>query len=287
MLETLKVSSSQTIDVDKDLTSTQNLFQQSLEKIGSYKDTSYNGNCVILKGKSRYGLQGVPLFIQLDKISDEATKVTIGGKSDDIGGVGAKKCIERLISTFNTLNSGNAEQVEALESTPGFENKTGFSKKKLFWIVALFIAAILIVLAIGLKAIITSIFMIVVIVTLTIIAIRIGKSMGIKPTYIIIGAVVITPFVLFSESGSSSGTGSVRQSPWDNSVDCVEYYLKHKYLRDPDSYDGVSWSKVQKNNDGTYSVTHTFRARNGFGGMGQETLTFTIASDGWTILGTY
>ena len=28
----------------------------------------------------------------------------------------------------------------------------------------------------------------------------------------------------------------------------------------------------------------TFRAKNGLGGMGEETLTFTIASDGWTVL---
>ena len=82
-------------------------------------------------------------------------------------------------------------------------------------------------------------------------------------------------------------SGSVRQSPFDNSVDCVEYYLKHKYLKDPDSYQGIEWSKVINNQDGTYNVTHTFRARNGYGGMGIETLTFTIASDGWTVLNAY
>lgn len=135
----IKVSNTQTLDVDLDITSTQNLFQQALEKIGSYKDTNYQGNTIIIKGKSRYGLQGVPLVIQLDKISETTTKATIGGKSDDAGGVGAKKCIERLISTFNTLKSNDTQQIEALESTPSFERKTGFTKKKLFLLVAGFV----------------------------------------------------------------------------------------------------------------------------------------------------
>lgn len=146
----LKNSTSQTIDIDQNITTVQNLFQQALEKIGSYKDTDYQSpDTVILKGKSRYGLQGVPLFIQLDKISDTATKVTIGGKSDDVGGVGAKKCIERLITTFNTLNSNDTEQIEQLESTPSFERKTGFTKKKLFLLVAGFVIILLIVMNSG------------------------------------------------------------------------------------------------------------------------------------------
>ena len=140
-----KVSNSQTINVDLDIISTKKLFQQALEKIGSYKDTDYQNDILIIKGKSRYGLQGVPLIIHLNKTSDTSTKVAIEGKSDDVGGVGAKKCIERLLSTFNTLNSNDAKEIEALENTPSFEKKTGFTKKKLFFIVAGFIIVLVVI----------------------------------------------------------------------------------------------------------------------------------------------
>jgi hypothetical protein len=146
----LKNSTSQTIDIDLNITSAQNIFQQALEKIGSYKDADYKStDSVVLKGKSRYGLQGVPLLIQLDKTSDTTTKVTIVGKSDDVGGVGAKKCIERLISTFNTLNSNDTQQIEELKNTPSFKGKTGFTKKKLFFLVAGFIVILVIVMNSG------------------------------------------------------------------------------------------------------------------------------------------
>lgn len=146
----LKNSTSQTIDVDLNITIAQNIFQQALEKIGSYKDTDYkSADSVVLKGKSRYGLQGVPLLVQLDKTSETTTKVTIGGKSDDVGGVGAKKCIVRLISTFNTLNSNDSQQIQELESTSSFQRKTGFTKKKLFLLVAGFIIILVIVMNSG------------------------------------------------------------------------------------------------------------------------------------------
>jgi len=80
-------------------------------------------------------------------------------------------------------------------------------------------------------------------------------------------------------------SGAVRVSSWDHSVGVVEDYLKHSYLRDPDSYQSVKWYKVQKNADGTYSVAHTFRARNGFGGMNENTLTFYISKDGQNVTG--
>jgi len=77
---------------------------------------------------------------------------------------------------------------------------------------------------------------------------------------------------------------TVRASSWDHSVDVVETFLKNEYLRDPSSYESVRWGHLSKNSDGTYSVTHTFRARNGFGGMNEQTLTFLISSDGQSII---
>jgi hypothetical protein len=73
-------------------------------------------------------------------------------------------------------------------------------------------------------------------------------------------------------------------SRWDHSVSSVEHYVKHQYLRDPDSYESVKWYLPLPNADGTYQVTHTFRAKNGFGGMNEETHIFTVSSDGETVI---
>jgi len=94
-------------------------------------------------------------------------------------------------------------------------------------------------------------------------------------------------FIIMVASGKKfegSNSGSLEVSPWDNSVPVVVHYLKHYYLRDPDSYQSVHWYKVIKNNDGTYQVDHTFRARNGYGGYDENTMTFIISSDGKAIV---
>jgi len=109
---------------------------------------------------------------------------------------------------------------------------------------------------------------------------------------IVVFAIAIFAIMAISKHSKSKSYGSdfgieVNQSQWDHSVPCVEDYLKNVYLRDPDSYESISWSLVDKNSDGTYQVTTSFRARNGFGGMDRETLTFVIASDGKTIIRYY
>lgn len=141
----IKVSATETIEIDLDITSSQNQFQKALENIGSYKDTDYQGDSVVIKGKSRYGLQGVPLVIQLDKLSDTKTRATIGGKSDDVGGVGAKKCIQRLITSFNTYSSNDTTAIETLESTPSFQRKTGFTPLRLLLLVGVFVVILIVV----------------------------------------------------------------------------------------------------------------------------------------------
>ena len=110
--------------------------------------------------------------------------------------------------------------------------------------------------------------------------------------YIIYGGFVLIVVFGKSENPGYNYDTSIgpRQSGWDHSVSCVESYLKKGYLRDPDSYESVNWGRVEKNNDGTYEVTHTFRARNGFGGMDEETKTFIIGSDGsneWKVINVY
>lgn len=89
---------------------------------------------------------------------------------------------------------------------------------------------------------------------------------------------------IFNKLGLLDSGITVKQSSWDNSVDCIENYLKPDYLNDPDSYESIKWGKASKNPDGTYEVIHTFQARNGFGGTVRTTKIFTLAADGCTVI---
>ena len=99
---------------------------------------------------------------------------------------------------------------------------------------------------------------------------------GFIVTIIFIGA--------YSGDGSSSGgVGQLNQSAWDNSVPVVKTYIK-KRLNDPGSYESIDWNKASKNSDGTYTVTHTYSAKNGFGGRVTHTASFKIDKDGKTVI---
>ena len=67
----------------------------------------------------------------------------------------------------------------------------------------------------------------------------------------------------------------IQNSAWDGSVYQVKNYLKRN-LKDPDSYEGIEWSNVVKNDNGTYNVRHKYRARNSFGGMVVENWVFVL-----------
>ncbi len=71
----------------------------------------------------------------------------------------------------------------------------------------------------------------------------------------------------------------VVNSAWDGSVRQVEWFLKNHYLRDPDSYKSVGWTKVERHCGG-YRVRGTYSARNGFGGMTRESATFELDREG-------
>lgn len=75
----------------------------------------------------------------------------------------------------------------------------------------------------------------------------------------------------------------VINSSWDASVWQVERYLKKEYLKDPSSYESISWSKVfteQNNPNFKYYVRHKYRAKNSFGGYAIEEKIFFLDSNG-------
>ena len=62
----------------------------------------------------------------------------------------------------------------------------------------------------------------------------------------------------------------------------VRIFLKRHYLKDPDSYEGISWEAFgvyNKNND-TYFALHKYRAKNSYGGYVVEEKLFVLDSDG-------
>lgn len=83
----------------------------------------------------------------------------------------------------------------------------------------------------------------------------------------------------YTESKKEINKEKVFNSAWDGSVLQVERYLKNN-LRDPDSYQSIEWSKVIKNDNGTFVVRHKYRAKNGFGGYNIEEKIFVLNKDG-------
>lgn len=115
-----------------------------------------------------------------------------------------------------------------------------------------------------------------------------------RPTGIPIGIIASVAVILFfivwifyTDTGSSDKTyrepiETVSNSAWNGGVYQVENYLKNT-LKDPDSYEGIEWSNVIKNNDGTFVVRHKYRAKNSFGGYVVSNQMFMLDARGKVI----
>lgn len=106
------------------------------------------------------------------------------------------------------------------------------------------------------------------------------KSNGwIKWGYVILFFIAI---VTYSTYNFDNEKVKVRNNPLDSSVHQVEKYLKNNML-DPDSYDPIEWSAVQKIQNGVdynFYVRHKFRAKNTFGGYVIENKIFYLDING-------
>ena len=62
----------------------------------------------------------------------------------------------------------------------------------------------------------------------------------------------------------------------------VRAYLKLHYLKDPDSYEGISWEAfgIYNKDNNTYFALHKYRAKNSYGGYVVEEKLFVLDSDG-------
>lgn len=90
---------------------------------------------------------------------------------------------------------------------------------------------------------------------------------------------IIISFFLPDETADKE---KVYNSELDASVEQVERYLKTN-LNDPDSYEGIEWSKVQITESDPkykYYVRHKYRAKNSFGGYVVEHQIFYLDMEG-------
>ena len=106
------------------------------------------------------------------------------------------------------------------------------------------------------------------------------KNSGwIKWGYAILFLIAIATYSTYDFNDSKE---IVRNNPLDSSVHQVEKYLK-KNILDPDSYDPIEWSAVQKIQNGvdySFYVRHKFRAKNTFGGYVIENKIFYLDING-------
>ncbi|MGB2963853.1 MAG: hypothetical protein WBB69_07700 [Anaerolineales bacterium] len=89
----------------------------SIGKVNSVDQTKFS-----IKGKTKYGLQTVKIEATINGIGDESV-ISFTAKSDDIGGVGAKDGLKRLIEVMANVDNLDFEV-----------SKTGFDTPKwLMW----------------------------------------------------------------------------------------------------------------------------------------------------------
>jgi hypothetical protein len=105
---------------------------------------------------------------------------------------------------------------------------------------------------------------------------------------IVVVAIIIGYYSFENNNGEDSESQKevVHNSSFDASVFQVERYLKKEYLKDPDSYQSISWSAVQQVNNNSqykYYVRHKFRAKNGFGGYAIEEMIFYLDEQGFVV----
>ena len=96
--------------------------------------------------------------------------------------------------------------------------------------------------------------------------------------WIIAIIIIIISLSIFVPSNNDSDIGLSQTSAQGG----VRVFLKYNYLTDPDSYCPEDFSNVVQLNasQNTYSIIHTYRARNGFGGYVRETQIFELDSKG-------
>lgn len=99
---------------------------------------------------------------------------------------------------------------------------------------------------------------------------------------LILGIILVISYFIFNATDNNSDKSGDRVLEDTDIIFSIEYYLKTKYLRDPDSYQYIESSKavLSGNVQNKYIVDFTFRAKNAFGGYVIEEKIFTLDIEG-------
>ena len=99
-------------------------------------------------------------------------------------------------------------------------------------------------------------------------------------------AICFALFLLSKAGEHSNGNyGSIDSQNGPSNTEAmagVRTYLKHHYLKDPDSYRSMNWgpSGIYSKENNTYFMMHKFRAKNSYGGYVIEEWLFVLNTDG-------
>ena len=108
-------------------------YLQALQNIGQARiKTTADPAEKLITGKSFYGLQTVPVQILLKEKGMEETSVNISARADDFRGIGAEKCITRLLEAADVYRLGDSNSIIELEKRSPLLQKIGITKRELF-----------------------------------------------------------------------------------------------------------------------------------------------------------
>ena len=102
-------------------------------------------------------------------------------------------------------------------------------------------------------------------------------------TVVALGLVACTETSTNQGSGTSDTNEDKRKgfhclSPWDGNHDGLEALIRDE-IRDPNSMETIETRITPVNANGNHTVSLTFRSRNGFGGMVENTAVATVDND--------
>ncbi len=134
------VSKEKEITVPLKEAAARSLFTRSLELIGRIKSTglSQRKNCLIT-GITSYGLQRIPISIELWGNGESSTVVKIIAECLDNRGVASTESITRLTDVCHALSADDPAALKALLQKDKFRTSLGISKMQVLYLILIVI----------------------------------------------------------------------------------------------------------------------------------------------------
>lgn len=106
-----------------------------------------------------------------------------------------------------------------------------------------------------------------------------------RTTIIIIAVLILTGAWYYTRNYAPQSLfgDRIHKSIWDGSLSVAEKFLKDN-LNATDGYRSISWGDLINNQDGTYTIKHTYQFEEYSGQISTRTVTFIVSADGDKIL---